>query len=257
VIDARMTGSLADEVRRIPWYHTIDLGGGVVTPGRDDTPRRVARLRLPEGLSGTTVLDVGAWDGYFSFEAERRGAARVLATDSFVWRGEGWGSREGFELARRALGSRVEDMEIDVLELSAQRPGRFDLVLFLGVLYHMRHPLLALERIADVTANQLILETHVDMLGSRRPAAAFYPGSETWGDPTTWWGLNPKALEAMLRLIGFRRVECVSRRSRLRAAFDQRARRVAHEVVDRMAGRTRPAGPEALRQAWVVYHAHK
>ena len=70
-----------------------------------------------------SVLDVGAWDGFFSFEAERRGAARVLAIDSFSWEGDGWGSKAGFELAHEALGSRVESRTIDVLDLSP-RDGR-------------------------------------------------------------------------------------------------------------------------------------
>ena len=61
------------------WYHTIDLGGGIVTRGVDNSPERLARLGLPVSLAGKTVLDVGAWDGFFSFEAERRGAARVVA----------------------------------------------------------------------------------------------------------------------------------------------------------------------------------
>ena len=74
------------------------------------------------------------------------------------------GTKAGFELARKALDSKVEDLSIDVLDLSPERIGKFDLVLILGVLYHMRHPLLALERVASVTKDQLVLETHVDFL---------------------------------------------------------------------------------------------
>jgi tRNA (mo5U34)-methyltransferase len=158
-----------------------------------------------------TVLDVGAWDGFFSFEAERRGAERVLAIDSFSWDGDGWGSKAGFELAHQTLGSAVESKSVDVLELSPERIGTFDLVLFLGVLYHMRHPLLALERVASVTGTQLIVETHVDLIRLRRPAAAFYPGSEVNRDPSNWWGPNPAAVEAMLDSVGFPRVEIVHR----------------------------------------------
>jgi len=76
----------------------------------------------------------------------------------------GMGTKAGFELARKALDSKVEDLSIDVLDLSPERIGEFDLVLILGVLYHMRHPLLALERVASVTKDQLVLETHVDFL---------------------------------------------------------------------------------------------
>ena len=207
----------AENVRRrvaeIPWYHTIDLGQGLVTPGVDDSAARLRRLRLPSDLSGRTVLDVGAWDGFFSFEAERRGAARVVATDSYAWRGEGWAGKRGFELARELLGSRVEDREVDVLELSPEVVGSFDVVLFLGVLYHMRHPLLALERVASVTRELLVLETEIDLAFTRRPAAAFYPGQEMRFDPTNWWGPNPPAVVGMLRVAGFSRVEIVSRNS--------------------------------------------
>ena len=79
-----------------------------------------------------TVLDIGSWDGFFAFEAERRGASRVLATDSFCWNGDGWGTKDG-SIARKVFNSKVEDLEIDVLELSPEKVGTFDLVLCLGV----------------------------------------------------------------------------------------------------------------------------
>ena len=180
----------ADEIRAaisgITWYHQIDLGFCVVTPGADNTLARMAMIGLPPDLRGQSVLDIGAWDGAFSFEAERRGADRVVAVDSFCWSGEGWGTKAGFECARRVLGSRVEDREIEVLDLSPDTVGVFDLVLFLGVLYHMKHPLLALERVASVCRRQLILWTQIDMANCDRPAAAFYPGTELNNDPTNW-----------------------------------------------------------------------
>jgi tRNA (mo5U34)-methyltransferase len=110
---------------------------------------------MPADLSGKAVLDIGAWDGFFSFEAERRGASRVLATDSFCWDGGGWGSKAGFELARHALKSHVEDKWIVVEDLSPETVGVFDVVFFLDVLYHMRHTLLVLERVASVTSGLL------------------------------------------------------------------------------------------------------
>ncbi|HZI91681.1 MAG TPA: DUF1698 domain-containing protein [Thermoleophilaceae bacterium] len=205
----------AQELRRraaeVRWFHSIDLGHGLVTPGQDRDPRRLERMRLPADLSGRTVLDIGAWDGFYSFEAERRGAQRVLATDSFSWQlhGEGTGKR-GFELAREALDSAVEDRDIDVMDLSPEEVGTFDVVLFLGVLYHLRHPLLALERVAAVTGDLLILETEVDLALGRRPAMAFYPGEELREDWTNWWGPNPAAVVAMLHAAGFASVEVVS-----------------------------------------------
>jgi tRNA (mo5U34)-methyltransferase len=202
--------ALRAEVDSIRWHHSIDLGGGLVTPGGDDSRKKLARLGLPASLAGRTVLDVGAWDGFFSFEAERRGAARVLATDSFVWRGGCPTGKRGFELARRVLGSRVEDLEIDVLDLSPERVGVFDVVLLFGVLYHMRHPLLALERVASVTGELLIVETVVDCLRQRRPVIAFYPEGELANDATSWCGPNPAAVIAMLKTVGFARVDVVA-----------------------------------------------
>lgn len=199
---------LRREVSQIKWWHTIDLGHGIVTPGLDPTPQRLAEIRMPEDLTARTVLDIGAWDGFFSFEAERRGASRVLATDSFCWdSGSGWGTKAGFDIARRALQSRVEDKWIEVLDLSPETVGVFDVVLFLGILYHMKHPLLTLERVASVTGRQLIMQTQVDLVAIKRPAIAFYPGTELNGDPTNWVGLNPAALLAMLKMVGFGRVD--------------------------------------------------
>lgn len=211
-----MTTSISpDEVRRraaeIHWFHSMDLGHGVRVKGDTDPAIMVPRLQLPD-LHGSEVLDIGAWDGFMSFEAERRGAARVLATDSFSWGGGGWGTKAGFELAREALDSKVEDREIDVMDLSPDEIGTFDVVFLLGVLYHMRDPLGALERAASVTRNQLVLETEVGTLLNRRPAAAFYPDAEMNDDPTNWWAPNPPAVLGMLKAVGFSRAEVVWQR---------------------------------------------
>jgi tRNA (mo5U34)-methyltransferase len=201
---------LRARVAELRWHHSIDLGNGIVTPGQDNSPRKLARLGLPQSLSGKSVLDVGAWDGFFSFEAERRGARRVLATDSYSWNGShDWGNKKGFDLCHQVLNSKVENMEIDVLELSPERIGTFDVVLFLGVLYHMRHPMLSVERVASVTSGMVVLETAVDMLNVGRAAMAFYPGDEMFGDATNWCGPNPAAVIGMLRVAGFKRFEIV------------------------------------------------
>lgn len=202
---------IKSRVAQLRWHHSIDLGYGIITPGQDNSLRKLARLKLPDSLAGKSVLDIGAWDGFFSFEAERRGAARVLATDSYCWNGShDWGSKKGFELAREVMNSKVEDKAIDVLELSPQKIGTFDVVLFLGVLYHMKHPLLSLERVASVTRGLLVLETVVDMLGCRRPAMAYYADDELGRDATNWCGPNPAAVLAMLRTAGFKRTKIVS-----------------------------------------------
>jgi tRNA (mo5U34)-methyltransferase len=205
---------LQREIANIRWFHQIDLGDGVVTPGHDKSGEKLKRIGLPQDLRGKTVLDVGAWDGYFSFEAERRGADRVVAIDPATWRAplgpeNPWSGQEGFQLARRVLQSRVEDVDIGLEELSPERIGTFDLVLFMGVFYHLPDPLPILERVASVASERLILETHADLLWLRRPAMVFYPGRELSRDDSNWWGPNLALVEALLRANGFAKLEVV------------------------------------------------
>jgi tRNA (mo5U34)-methyltransferase len=223
--DVADPAELARRVAEIHWWHTIDLGHGVVTPGRDDTLRKLADVRMPADLSGKSVLDIGAWDGAFSFEAERRGAERVVAVDYYTWR-EGW--HLGFDLAHEALGSKVEAITAPFETLDPDTLGTFDVVLYLGVLYHARDPFMALRRCADLTRDLLIVETAVDMLDVRRPAMAFYEG-EVDGDPTTWFGPNVAACEAMLRAAGFSSTEVV-------LAPPSRAQRLLRSVRTRRFG---------------------
>jgi len=221
----------------------MTLAPDLVTSGVIGPSKRLPRLDLPADLRGRTVLDVGAWDGFFSLEAERRGAARVLATDSFSWSGGGWGRKDRFELAREILGSRVEDRQIEVLDLRPETVGTFDLVLFLNVLYHMPHPLLALERVASVTAGTLIVETHLDLTDCEAPAIAFYPNGEMWGDRTTYCGPNLPALLGMLNFVGFDETRVVSLTSPawIRALTLERAKGVPQA--------------QTLRRSWAVVHA--
>lgn len=198
---------IRNAVSHINWFHQIDLGNGIVTPGCDGSQEKLSHLGVPTDLTGKSVLDIGAWDGFFSFEAERRNAARVLAVDSFTWKGQGWGSKKGFDLARSVLRSRVESRVIDVYDIKAEDIGTYDVVLFLGVLYHLKHPLLALERVFEVTNELLILETHVDLPSIKRPAIAFYPEAELNNDGSNWCGPNPSAVLAMLKTVGFVRSE--------------------------------------------------
>jgi tRNA (mo5U34)-methyltransferase len=218
---------LQDAVNAISWYHKMPLPGGIVTPGESDTARGLPRLRLPERLDGLSVLDIGAWDGFYSFEAKRRGAARVLATDSYSWAGPGWGSKAGFLLARQALGLDVEDLDIDVMELSPERVGTFDVVLLLGVLYHLKDPITAVECAASVTNRLLVVETVANLAWLPVPAARLFAGSELNDDDTNWWALNPAALRSLLESNGFRDVQAVYRTRlprRVARALDQRIR---------------------------------
>lgn len=211
-----MSRLLLERAQTVTWWHSgIELGDDVVTQGK--TYPRINLLpyvQLPDDLTGKTVLDIGTWDGFMAFECERRGAARVVAVDSFAWdkstgtiTGFATG-RAGFDLAYEARQSQVEPLTCEVLDLDAAQLGTFDIVLFLGVLYHMRHPLLALERIAPLVAADgvLIVESYVDMTTHDVPAMRFYPGHEVNDDPTNWWGPNVACIEAMLHDVGFTEV---------------------------------------------------
>ena len=202
--------ALEAEMSRIDWFHRIDLGDGIVTPGVDRTEEKLRFVSLPERMDGLSVLDIAAWDGFFSFEAERRGATRVVAMDWTMWQGD---SKRGFDLARWALDSRVEDVHLDVMDLTPERVGTFDVVFFLGVFYHLEDPLGALRRVASVCRQKLIVESLVDKIYSRRPSLAFYPGDTENGDASNWFAPNPPALHEMLGEVGFSRVQTVARRS--------------------------------------------
>lgn len=198
---------LEREVESRRWFHRIDLGDGLITPGDDDSPLKLKAIQMPADLTGLSVLDIGAWDGFFSFEAERRGASRVLATDGYVWTIPGF--KRGFELAREALNSRVEDKLIALDDMSPDTLGMFDLVLFMGVLYHLPNPFLGVMRLASVTARTCIIETHVDLCEESRPAMVFYPGATLNNDATNYWGPNPACVIAMCKEAGFREVRII------------------------------------------------
>jgi tRNA (mo5U34)-methyltransferase len=205
------TAELRAKVFSRPWFHKIDLGNGIVTPGVDDSPAKLKHIHLPENLSGKTLIDIGAFDGFFSFEAERRGARRILATDHFAWRGTGMIDGAGFLIAHEALESRVEVRVIPVEELSPWTVGMFDLVLFLGVLYHSPDPLGYLRAARSVCREMLILETHYDALDYPRPAMVFYPGATLNNDPSNFWGPNPLCVAEMLKEAGFRNLKVFPR----------------------------------------------
>jgi tRNA (mo5U34)-methyltransferase len=206
-VSVERPADLREIVSSRTWFHTIDLGDGIVTPGQKDTASECVHLHLPADLSGRTVLDIGAYDGFYSFEAERRGAKRVVAADHWAWNWPGSDARGNFDLAHRALRSRVEIRDIPVEELSPSALGStFDVVFFLGVLYHAPDPMGYLSRVRSVTADFAIIETVVDLLDVPIPAAAYYQGSSMNDDASNHFGPNRLAAEAMLRDVGFSRV---------------------------------------------------
>ena len=221
--------ALRDQVDALaPWFHNIDLGDGIVTAPHHflgDYPRnKFERFGdvFPADLTGRTVLDIGCNAGFYSVEAKKRGAARVLGIDS----DDRYLAQAA--LATSALGfADVEFRNLSVYDVAALGE-RFDLVIFMGVLYHLRHPLLALDLIrAHVAGDTMLFQTmqqgsretidvpedHPFMVpGTWDPPAYFddlaYPKmhfiersfADDW---TNWWAPNRACSEAMLRAAGF------------------------------------------------------
>ena len=202
-------GELQDKVDGLAWYHSVDFGNGIVSNGRKDHKTCVAEVDVvfKHDISGKSVLDIGAWSGLFSFEASKRGASRVLSTDSFAW--QKLGGKPGYDFAKKIIAPDVEELEVDIMDISADDIGHFEVVLFLGVLYHMRHPLLALDKVSSVCSEHLIIETHMGCNHLSYPAAEFYPKDELGDDPSNWWGFNRPAIVGMLEDVGFSKVEFV------------------------------------------------
>lgn len=194
---------LADRVRSRVRYHSIDLPDGSVLPGLQTVEHlrwRLDRFALPLDLAGKRVLDIGAWDGWFSFECERRGA-EVVAVDCV--------SLDTFLEAKQILASRVEYLTLDVNELSARKLGRFDIVLFFGVLYHLRHPLLGLEKAVELSTDIALIESFVIPSESRPIPSVmeFYERGELGGQIDNWFGPTPECLIGMCRSAGFAQAE--------------------------------------------------
>lgn len=202
------------------WWHEIELAPGIVTPGDDSNRMKLPILDgigLPRDMRGLRALDIGASDGFFSFEVEKRGA-QVLAMD-FVPE-----TYTGFATARKILGSNVEYQMDNVYNLSPEKYGQFDVVLFMGVLYHLRKPLAALDAIRSVMkpGAQLFVGTMmideyfllpdgtvstldaVNPLLKTVPLWQSYPGGSLNGDFTNCFAPNRRALEVALEEAQFR-----------------------------------------------------
>ena len=213
---------IRDRVRALgDWFHNLDLAGVQTAPDHflGDYPRLKWQLfahAIPEDLRGRTVLDVGCNAGFYSIEMKRRGADYVLGIDS-----------DPRYLAQAAFAAEVEGVEIDLRQMSVyQIPAlgtRFDLVLFMGVLYHLRHPLLALDILHEhAVGDLLVFQSMLRGSSAVAPVDPDYPFEardhfddpgyprlhfiehKYTGDPTNWWVPNRACAEAMLRSAGFR-----------------------------------------------------
>jgi tRNA (mo5U34)-methyltransferase len=212
-----------DDPRLDQWYHTIDLGNGLTSRGIYDHRPVVHCFGLPESLEGKTCLDVGTGDGFFAFEMERRGAARVVAID--IARCEDFDllpqikprlllpdegpHRFKFRMAHMMRRSRVEFKLCNVYDLSPDTVGMFDVVFCGSMLLHLQNPLKALSNIRSVTREMAIIETLVNEELEEK-----FPG-KPWlsfgirhvevflGENCVYWGFTTKALEDMLAYAGF------------------------------------------------------
>jgi tRNA (mo5U34)-methyltransferase len=189
------------------WFHKMDLGHGIVTGGwSEPAVDKLPFYGLPEDMSGARVLDIGCAEGFFTFEAERRGAAEVVAIDSFP------DSVRRFNLVRDVLGMKSQAYLTNVYDLSEKTFGTFDVVMYFGVSYHLRHPLLALEKIFEVCTGTLHMQTASflnEALGDVS-ASLFHPFGIESGppearvlDPTVFWVPNAACVSAMLSHVGF------------------------------------------------------
>jgi tRNA (mo5U34)-methyltransferase len=239
-LDRATKQRLVDALR--PWHHSIGLGDGIVTPG-GKTPQHhhdeLNRLKLPD-LANKSVLDVGAWDGYYTFMAEGACASRVVALDHYAWSIDfrkaseyvarqqasgqtiqafhtvpelwdpvGLPGKRGFDLAYHALNSRAEVIVDDFMSMDLERLGTFDVVLFLGVIYHLEEPLRALKRLRQVTRGLAVIESEAVLL-SDGPLWQFVDATHFNNDPTIWWVPTADGLRAMCLAAGYSKAEIVA-----------------------------------------------
>jgi tRNA (mo5U34)-methyltransferase len=231
--DIRRTNLAAAVAVQPYWYHKIELPGGIITPGW--APIDAAKYAIPDDLTGKRVLDIGAWDGYWTWEALKRGAAEVVAIDDFsdcLGQLKDHGKWETFDICREAFGftemlsggswrnahgQTVSRVETSIYAVDAKvLDGRFDVVFFFGTVYHLKHPLLALEKIAAVCTGELFIESAIlddyspyrgGSIGSGYPnndmVTEFYPGKQYGGNASNWWVPTLQCLAAQVESVGF------------------------------------------------------
>lgn len=189
------------------WHQRWQVFRGVYTPGINPIEQMLDELQVPADLTGLRVLDIGSWNGCASFECERRGAAEVLAI------GPENPHLSGFNLLRDLLGSTRTRYEYGTCyQLDPDTIGTFDVVLFCGVLYHLRYPLLGLDNVRRVCRGEIYLETFVSdapltqttgAAAASLPLWQFYRGGELQGDESNWFGPTTCAVAQALESAGF------------------------------------------------------
>lgn len=210
---------LARKVAENPlWYHTLELPGGIVTPGRFDLRPIVDRLPWPD-VRGKRCIDIGTYDGFFAFELEKRGAAEVFAADIDDHRYWDWPARDrargpevlammagpekglGFRIAKEALGSKVERLGVNIYDLDPEEHGTFDVVVCGSLLLHLRDPVRAVEAIRGICSGVFLSSDQIDvpmsLMHRRKPAFRLR------GDKAQWWIPNILGHRHLLHLGGF------------------------------------------------------
>jgi tRNA (mo5U34)-methyltransferase len=211
----------------IDWYHTLDLGEGIITPGFVDHRVQLPLYGLPESLEGKRCLDVATFDGFWAFEMERRGAAEVVGIDVYSladcdyplnWREEYLRARPneikgfGFAYAKRALDSKVTRKVLSVYELSPEVIGTFDFVFMSDLLLHLREPLRALEAVRSVSRGEVIIADAYDVELEESGivnSVRFLLGLDDYSG-CFWWNFTSSALEVMIRVARFEEVEKIA-----------------------------------------------
>jgi tRNA (mo5U34)-methyltransferase len=208
---------LSERVKQLGWYHTLELAPGVVTDGMFDLRPHVGRYGLPERMDGMRVLEIGTWDGFWSFEMERRGAAEVVALDLDDERELDWPPRrrpatfpehrrgDGFRLAKEVYGSKVERVNCNIYDADPADLGTFDLVFCGMVLLHLRDQLLALERIARLCRGTFVSAEEPDPFLDWLPfSASRYRANRD--SAVVYWLPSRRAWRRMIWTAGFDKV---------------------------------------------------
>jgi len=206
------------------WYHKIKLGD-IVTPGH--MPHKISAYNLPGDLTGKRILDVGAWDGFWTFEALKRGAKEVVAIDN--WSDMQYLDKTGkkreqwdtFDFCKAFFGYSDEQCKRYTMNVyDVKSLGMFDVIFFFGALYHCRHPLLALDKLSEVCSGEIYIETAIcnDLSpyhgeignGYSREndvVMEFYPSNELGGISSNWWSPTLTCLYFMVKSAGWKDVK--------------------------------------------------
>ena len=208
----------AEEIASVTWYHTIELPGGIVTPGEYDHRPLVPHYGLPADLSGQRAMDIGTNNGFWAFEFERRGAEVVAVDVSMISeldyppgaraelhkQGIDIPVGKGFEVAHRLLKSKAEKVVSNVYDLDPARHGTFDFVHIADLLLHLRNPLAALERVRSVTSGQALI---VDVFDPDLPPNSRLTSYDGGWNGMVWWRPSLGTLAQMVLDAGFANVE--------------------------------------------------